>query len=169
MPYVEQPERIVPGKPLFFATAIATDGFGLGVLVESQMGRPTKIEGNPDHPASLGATDAFAQAAILDFYDPDRSQVVTKDGRVETWVHFEEMLLGLRERKREAKGAGLRILTRTVTSPTLADQLRRVREQFPQVKVHAYEPVDARRRPRRHEDWPSARSSSRSITSTRPT
>ena len=105
------------------------------------MGRPTKIEGNPDHPASLGATDAFAQAAILDFYDPDRSQVVTKDGRVETWVHFQEMFLGLRERKREAKGAGLRILTAHVTSPTLADQLRRLREQFPQTKLHAYEPV----------------------------
>jgi molybdopterin-containing oxidoreductase family iron-sulfur binding subunit len=141
VPYVEQPEQIVPGKPLHFATAIATDGFGLGVLVESQMGRPTKIEGNPDHPASLGATDAFAQAAILDFYDPDRSQVVTRDGRVETWVHFQEVLLGLRERKREAKGAGLSILTRTVTSPTLADQLRRLREPFPQAKIHAYEPV----------------------------
>ena len=141
MPYVEQPEQIVPGKALFFATALATDGFALGVLVESQMGRPTKIEGNPDHPASLGATDAFAQAAILDFYDPDRSQVVTKEGRVETWVHFQEMLLGLREKKREAKGAGLSILTRTVTSPTLADQLRRLREQFPQLKVHAYEPI----------------------------
>ncbi len=104
VPYVEQPEQIVPGKPLFFATALATDGFALGVLVESQMGRPTKIEGNPDHPASLGATDAFAQAAILDFYDPDRSQVVTRDGRVETWVHFQEIFLGLRERMREAEG-----------------------------------------------------------------
>jgi Fe-S-cluster-containing dehydrogenase component len=141
VPYVEQPEQIVPGKPLFFSTAMAMDGYALGVLVESQMGRPTKIEGNPDHPASLGATDLFAQAAILDFYDPDRSQVVTKDGRVETWVHFEEMFLTLRERKRENKGAGLRILTRTVTSPTLADQLRRLREQFPEMKVHAYEPV----------------------------
>jgi hypothetical protein len=141
VPYVEQPEQIVPGKALSFATAIATDGFGLGVIVESQMGRPTKVEGNPDHPASLGATDVFAQAAILDFYDPDRSQVVTKDGRVETWVHFQEMLLGLRERMREAKGAGLSILTRTVTSPTVADQLRRVREQFPQAKIHAYEPI----------------------------
>ncbi len=141
VPYVEHPEQIVPGKPLFFSTAVTTDGFALGVLVESHMGRPTRIEGNPDHPASLGATDPFAQAAILDFYDPDRSQVVTRDGRVETWVHFQEMLLGLRERKREVKGAGLRILTRTVTSPTLADQLRRLRESFPEAKLHAYDPV----------------------------
>jgi molybdopterin-containing oxidoreductase family iron-sulfur binding subunit len=141
VPYVEQPEQIVPGKPLFFSTALAMDGYALGVLVESHMGRPTKIEGNPDHPASLGATDLFAQAAILDFYDPDRSQVVTKDGRVETWVHFQEMLLDRRERKVESRGAGLRILTRPVTSPTLADQLRRLREAFPQMKLHAYEPV----------------------------
>ncbi len=141
VPYVEQPEQIVPGKPLYFSTAVTIDGYALGVLVESHMGRPTRIDGNPDHPASLGATDPFAQAAILDFYDPDRSQVVTRDGRVETWVHFEEMLLGLRERKRENKGAGLRILTRTVTSPTLADQLRRLREMLPEAKLHAYDPV----------------------------
>jgi molybdopterin-containing oxidoreductase family iron-sulfur binding subunit len=141
VPYVEQPEQFVPGKPLFFSTALTTDGYALGVLAESHMGRPTKIEGNPDHPASLGATDAFAQAAILDLYDPDRSQVVTHDGRVETWVHFQEMLLGLRERKRGQKGAGLRILTRPVTSPTLADQIRRLREQLPEMKLYAYEPV----------------------------
>ncbi len=141
VPYVEQPEQFVPGKPLFFSTALTTDGYALGVLAESHMGRPTKIEGNPDHPASLGATDAFAQAAILDLYDPDRSNVVTHDGRVETWVHFQEMLLGLRERKREQKGAGLRILTRPVTSPTLADLFRRLREQFPEMKLYAYEPV----------------------------
>ena len=84
MPYVEAPEQIVPGKPLFFTSAVAMDGFACGVLVESHMGRPTKIEGNPDHPASLGATDAFTQATILSFYDPDRSQVVTHDGRVDT-------------------------------------------------------------------------------------
>ena len=89
----EAPEQIVPGKPLFFATAVPIDGFACGVLVESQMGRPTKIEGNPDHPASLGATDAFAQADVLSLYDPDRSQVVTHNGRVETWEHFQTLLL----------------------------------------------------------------------------
>ena len=89
VPYVEQPERIVPGKPLFFATAIATDGFGLGVLVESHDGpaRPRSRATPTIRPAWAPPT-SFAQAAILDFYDPDRSQVVTQDGRVETWVHF---------------------------------------------------------------------------------
>ena len=104
VPYVEAPEQIVPGKPLFFSTAVPMDGFACGVLVESHMGRPTKIEGNPDHPASLGATDAFAQAAISTFYDPDRSQVVTRDGRVETWEQFQTLLLSLREEKREKQG-----------------------------------------------------------------
>ncbi len=140
VPYVEAPEQIVPGKPLFFTTAIPTDGFACGVLVESHMGRPTKIEGNPDHPASLGATDAFAQATILSFYDPDRSQVVTHESRVDTWEHVESLLLGVREAKRPTKGAGLRFLTTVVTSPTLGDQLRRLVEQFPEAKWHSYEP-----------------------------
>ena len=131
VPYVEAPEQIVPGKPLFYSTAVSMEGFGCGVVVESHMGRPTKIEGNPDHPASLGATDAFAQAAVLSFYDPDRSQVVTHDGRVETWEKFQDLLLSLREAMLKTKGAGLRILTQTMTSPTLADQLRKLQEQFP--------------------------------------
>ena len=75
-PHVRAPEEIVPGKPLFYATAMPLGGFAQGVLVESHQGRPTKIEGNPDHPASLGSTDVFAQASILTLYDPDRSQVV---------------------------------------------------------------------------------------------
>ena len=79
--------------------------------------------------------------AVLSFYDPDRSQVVTRDGRVETWDRFETVLLSLREEKARTKGAGLRILTQTITSPTLADQLRRLQEQFPEAKWHAYEPI----------------------------
>ena len=74
VPYVRQPEELVPGRPLFFATAMPFAGVAQPVLVESHMGRPTKIEGNPEHPASLGATDIFAQAAVLGLYDPDRSQ-----------------------------------------------------------------------------------------------
>ena len=88
VPYVNQPEQIVPGRPLFFATAFPMSGVGAGVLVESHEGRPTKIEGNPNHPASLGATDAFAQASILTLYDPDRSQVVRNAGRISTWNAF---------------------------------------------------------------------------------
>ena len=117
------------------------DGFACGVLVKSQMGRPIKIEGNPDHPASLGAVDTFGQAAVLELYDPDRSQMVTHNARVDTWEHFQTLALDIRDRLRAKKGAGLRILTQTVASPTLADQLRRLGEQFPAAKWHSYEPV----------------------------
>ena len=88
VPYVKQPEELVPGKPLYFATAMEHDGFATGLLVESHEGHPTKIEGNPDHPASLGATSVFDQAAILDLYDPDRSQAVLHAGDISTWGAF---------------------------------------------------------------------------------
>src|SRR5438270_12088839 len=84
-PYVRQPEEAIPGKPLFFATTMTLAGNAVGLLVESHLGRPTKIEGNPDHPASLGATDLYNQASILTLYDPDRSQNVTVLGQTTTW------------------------------------------------------------------------------------
>src|SRR5690242_1345309 len=97
VPYVRAPEEIIPGKPLFYATAMPQSGLGMGLLVESHMGRPTKIEGNPDHPASLGATDVFAQAAILGLYDPDRSQTVLESGRISSWELFAAALRQARE------------------------------------------------------------------------
>jgi MoCo/4Fe-4S cofactor protein with predicted Tat translocation signal len=141
VPAVEADAQVVPGRPLFFATAVPLDGYATGVLVESHMGRPTKIEGNPDHPAGLGGTDAFAQAEILGLYDPDRSQVVTHNGRVSTWDDFLAALIAERGRKLASKGAGLRILTEAVASPTLAHQIARVKEQFPESRWHQYEPV----------------------------
>jgi molybdopterin-containing oxidoreductase family iron-sulfur binding subunit len=81
VPYVKPPEQIIPGKPLFYATSMPLAGVGAGLLVESHMGRPTKIEGNPEHPGSLGGTDVFAQASVLTLYDPDRSQTVMREGR----------------------------------------------------------------------------------------
>jgi Fe-S-cluster-containing dehydrogenase component len=141
VPYVQAPEELIPGKPLFFASVVPVDGFGFGVLVKSEMGRPIKLEGNPVHPASLGAADAFVQAQLLTLYDPDRSQLVTHNGRVETWQDFEVLALDLRDALRKSQGAGFRILTQTVTSPTLLDQLRRLLEQFPQAKWHRDEPV----------------------------
>ncbi len=74
VPFVVAPETAVPGRPEYYATAMPVEGFARGIIVESHLGRPTKIEGNPDHPESLGATDAMTQAAILSLYDPDRSQ-----------------------------------------------------------------------------------------------
>jgi molybdopterin-containing oxidoreductase family iron-sulfur binding subunit len=89
VPYAQQaPEEFIPGKPLFYATAMPFGGVGTGLLVESHMGRPTKVEGNPGHPASLGAADIFAQASVLGLYDPDRSQVAVRNGRIGSWSAF---------------------------------------------------------------------------------
>ena len=141
VPYVRAPEQIVPGKPLFFATAMPLGGFASGLLVESHMGRPTKIEGNPQHPASLGATDLFAQASVLTLYDPDRSQVVTRLGQISSWVAFAAALRTTMDNQRPEKGARLRILTGTVTSPTLAHQMRSLLAEFPAAKWIQYEPA----------------------------
>jgi MoCo/4Fe-4S cofactor protein with predicted Tat translocation signal len=139
IPYVRQPEQLIPGKPLYFATASTHAGYALGVLAESHQGRPTKIEGNPDHPASRGAADAFAQASLLTLYDPDRSQEITHNGRQATWSAFAgQMGESLRSL---GGGKGLRILTGTVTSPTLADLIQGVLAKNPQARWHRWEPA----------------------------
>ncbi|HUP64381.1 MAG TPA: TAT-variant-translocated molybdopterin oxidoreductase [Thermoanaerobaculia bacterium] len=141
VPYVNAPERIIPGKPLFYASAMEMDGVGLGVLVESHMGRPTKIEGNPEHPGSLGATDHFAQASILSLYDPDRSQTVRARGEVATWSAFVSALQSNLQPLRARGGEGLRILTEPVSSPTFADQMAKLRQRFPAAVWHTWQPV----------------------------
>src|SRR5438105_266054 len=88
VPYREDPEHLIPGKPLYYATALSFQGFARGALVENHLGRPTKIEGNPEHPDSLGATDPFMQASVLSLYDPDRSQSVSRDGLIDLWPAF---------------------------------------------------------------------------------
>ncbi len=142
VPYVHQPEGLEPGTPLYYATAMTLAGFATGLLVESHLGRPTKVEGNPNHPASHGATDTFAQASILSLYDPDRSQVVTLNGQIDTWDHFQQQLRAELDLQRGNKGAGIRILTETISSPTLADQIRRLLTTFPSAKWHQYEPAN---------------------------
>src|ERR1700692_2483542 len=118
VPYVRQPEELIPGKPLFYATAMSVAGIAAGVLAESHLGRPTKIEGNPQHPGSLGATDAAMQASVLTLYDPDRSQVVTHNGTINSWGNFINEFTAAKEAANANKGTGFRILTGTVTSPT---------------------------------------------------
>ena len=139
VPYVTPPEEITPGKPLFFATALMQQGYATGVLVESHMGRPTKIEGNPDHPASLGSTDVYSQAAVLTFYDPDRSQSVLHRGRGSSWANFLAELAQVRAKAQETKGAGLRILTENSTSPTFIALMKRTLAEFPEAKWHQYD------------------------------
>jgi MoCo/4Fe-4S cofactor protein with predicted Tat translocation signal len=142
VPYVRQPESVIPGLPMFYATAFTLGGYASPILVESHLYRPTKIEGNAQHPASLGGTDIFAQASILGMYDPDRSQTIAYLGDVRTWGGFLEAIRGPLSAQKAVQGAGIRILTRTVSSPALADQLRSVLNLYPQAKWHVYEPVN---------------------------
>ena len=137
---MRQPEELVPGKPLFYATAMPFAGSGVGLLVESHEGRPTKIEGNPDHPSSLGATDLFAQAAILGLYDPDRSQTITHLGEIRSFDSFAAAMQTVLSAQQASKGAGIRILTETVASPTLGAQMQEFLDRFPQAKWVQWEP-----------------------------
>ena len=160
VPFVRAPEQLVPGEPLYFATSMTLDGETTGLIATSHMGRPTKLDGNPEHPAvpgvmagatapwdgerpRVGASTAFAQAATLGLYDPDCSQSATQAGQVSTWKAFvaasDERLAGLRERG----GAGLFVLTGAVTSPTVFAQIERLRELYPRAAWHQYEPLHA--------------------------
>ena len=113
VPYVRQPEDVIPGRPQFYATAMTVGGFATGLLVESHQGRPTKVEGNALHPASLGATDAFAQAATWGLYDPDRSQTVLYLEEIRPWSAFLGAVRVALDAERSAGGEGIAILTLT--------------------------------------------------------
>ena len=142
VPYVKQPEIVVPGKPLRFATATQFGGFGQGLLVTAYEGRPTKIEGNPTHPASLGATTVWAQADVLDLYDPDRAQTVTTGGAIKTVGDFWDALnLGIEPLKANG-GAAFRILSEPISSPTLLAQLDRVLKIFPAARWSVWDPLN---------------------------
>ena len=142
VPYVKQPEEVIPGRPMFYATAMTLGGYASPLLVESHLGRPTKIEGNEDHPASLGGTDIFSQASILGLYDPDRSQTITYLGDTYSWASFLQALRGPLNVQKTLQGAGIRVLTQTCSSPMLADQLRQIQRVFPAAKWHVYDPVN---------------------------
>jgi len=142
VPYVRQPEDVIPGRPMFYATAMTLGGYANPILVESHLGRPTKIEGNDQHPASLGGTDIFAQASILGMYDPDRSQSVTEMGDQRSWQSFVAAIRGPLSAQKALQGAGIRILTPTISSPALADQLRGFLKTYPQAKWHVWDPVN---------------------------
>ena len=142
VPYVRQPENVVPGRPMYYATAVTLGGYASPVLVESHEGRPTKIEGNDLHPASQGGTDIFTQASLLGLYDPDRSQSVVSMGDQRSWTAFLQTIRGPLSAQKALQGAGIRILTTTITSPTLADQIRNFQKIYPQAKWHVYEPIN---------------------------
>ena len=145
LPYVRQPEELVPGKPIFYATAMPFHGHALPLLVETHEFRPTKIEGNPLHAASLGATDLFAQASILNLYDPDRSTTLTNMGELRSWGDFAMAVnsrINDKNGLKATQGEGLRFLTGAMTSPTFGWQMEAVQKAFPQSKWHRWDPVN---------------------------
>src|SRR5207302_840489 len=137
-----QPANVIPERTLYYATAFTLGGYANTVLVESHLRRPTKIEGNDLHPASLGGTDIFTQASILGMYDPDRSQSVVSMGDQRSYPAFLSAIRGPLSAQKALQGAGIRILTPTISSPTLADQIRNLLKIYPQAKWHVYEPVN---------------------------
>ncbi|MGC2515395.1 MAG: TAT-variant-translocated molybdopterin oxidoreductase [Terriglobales bacterium] len=142
VPYVRQPENVVPGRPMFYATAFTLGGYASPILVESHLFRPTKIEGNPQRPASGGGTDIYAQASLLDLYDPDRAQNITYLGDIRSFNEFLEAVRGPINVQKSIAGSGVRILTQTVSSPTLAAQIHDYLAANPQAKWHVYEPIN---------------------------
>jgi molybdopterin-containing oxidoreductase family iron-sulfur binding subunit len=141
IPYVRQPEDLVPGRPLFFATAVPFAGIAAPVLVESHEGHPTKVEGNPQHPASVGSTGIFTQAAILTLYDPDRSQTILYRGKVRGWGDFLSAVKSSLATQKAKQGAGLRFLSETITSPTVGEQFSLIQQAFPKATWHQWDPV----------------------------
>ena len=142
VPYVRQPDNLVLGKPLFFATAMPLGACGLPMLVESHEGRPTKIEGNPQHPSSLGGTDVFNQASVLTLYDPDRSQTSTYLGEMRTWEQVLASLRGAIAAQKSKGGVGLRVLSGTTSSPSLVAQMQEFLKTYPQAKWYQWEALN---------------------------
>jgi molybdopterin-containing oxidoreductase family iron-sulfur binding subunit len=141
LPYARMPEQVLPGVPRFYATTLLRRGYGQGVLVECNMGRPTKVEGNPLHPASLGATDVFSQAAVLRFWDPDRSRVPRRGGGIAAWSEAESFLFDRAHELGRDRGRGLRVLTGAMTSELWAAQWRTLRRRLPGARWHRHEPL----------------------------
>ncbi len=146
MPYVQEPEKLVAGKPLYYATAFPVSGIANPILVETHEYRPTKVEGNPEHPASMGSADVPTQAAVLGLYDPDRVQTVNYLGEIRSYTSFLSFFVSALEKQKAKNGAGIRILTETVTSPTLFSQMQDVLKLYPGAKWYQWEPTGHGRR-----------------------
>jgi MoCo/4Fe-4S cofactor protein with predicted Tat translocation signal len=140
LPYSRAPEDVIPGVPMQFATAMPWDGSAIGLLVTSHEGRPTKIEGNPGHPDSLGSTSAWVQASVLNLYDPDRSDGPREQGVKKSWDDAIEGVFGLGKALQAEGGNGLVVLTEGHRSPTLKAALDELRRRMPGARVMRYEP-----------------------------
>ena len=141
VPYVTAPEEIVPGIPRYYATTMPFRRSAYGLIVESHEGRPTKIEGNPSHPSTLGASSSLVQASVLGLYDPDRSQSVTQQGARKSWSDFVTAWGQLSEAHSADGGAGLAVLSESFSSPTLARLASELRARYPESQWATYDAV----------------------------
>jgi molybdopterin-containing oxidoreductase family iron-sulfur binding subunit len=142
LPYVDNRPELTPGVGAYYATAMSLDGVATGLIVESHGGRPTKIEGNPDHPASLGATGPLEQASLLQLYDPDRARFARAKAARTTWEAVAAQLAPAALRARVgARGAGLHILIEPTSSPLDEELLGRVLESHPDARIYMYAPL----------------------------
>jgi molybdopterin-containing oxidoreductase family iron-sulfur binding subunit len=141
VPFVNRPEGYLEGRTDHYATAVPFDGYAQPVLATTSAGRPIKLDGNPEHPAFRGGSTPFMQAAILDLYDPDRSQEPLFGGHPASWADFDGQMVKWRAAWRPNEGAGLRLLIGPTTSPTLLRQIAELRGALPQVRVHLFDPL----------------------------
>jgi molybdopterin-containing oxidoreductase family iron-sulfur binding subunit len=141
VPYVTPPENAPTAIAQYYATAVPVEGFARGIIVESNLGRPTKIEGNPDHPESLGTTDAITQAAILSLYDPERSSSPLYRGARRDWGAFEADWGARRAEFLAVKGSGIALLTEPTTSPSIRNEIRQFLASFPEAKWYQHTPL----------------------------
>jgi MoCo/4Fe-4S cofactor protein with predicted Tat translocation signal len=141
-PFSKQPEGYIHGKPQYFATAMPNRASAVALVVKSSEGRPTKIEGNPLHPDSNGGTDAFAQASILNLYDPDRAQRHSKGGNDVKSEAVRDALSELNKKFAANGGEGLIFLAERSSSPSRARLQTALAEKLPKSKWFVYEPVD---------------------------
>ncbi len=136
MPYVDAPPETHPGIPAFYASSAVRDGYATGILVETHVGRPTKIEGHPRHPMSLGRASAWQQALILELYDPARAQEVRRRQRPGTPTGFHDAFALLRNDLRARAGEGLHLVLPPTSAPSVAFLLQRLRDEMPRASVH---------------------------------
>jgi molybdopterin-containing oxidoreductase family iron-sulfur binding subunit len=139
IPYRVQPSEIVPGRPLHYATAASWDGYARGLLVESHEGRPSKIEGNPEHPASLGASSAAEQALLLELYDPRRLRALSRRGAPVSQTELLSVLSAAGDRER--KGRGVHVVLPALSSPLVAEQLAELALRLPELTLHFHVPL----------------------------
>jgi MoCo/4Fe-4S cofactor protein with predicted Tat translocation signal len=140
-PYIRQPEDLVLGKPMYFATVHPWPAGGVPTLVKADQFRPIKIDGNPEHPYNQGSSDVYTQGELLALYDPDRSKRVTYRGENREWTEFVRTFHDAVTASNG--GGGVYFLTPTITSPTLARQWKAVQQAHPQAKLVQYDPAIA--------------------------